>query len=398
MSEILKPTTTLAPDIFVSSQDYGTREDKLRRENVVATHRAMNALMVMQGDEVYFEAADPGYKSSFTRDSLVAMSLAGDATALKTQIAYSARRLGKKYDAVTGEEPGKAHHELPSYVDQALGLSTAYNACDTTAELLRGIATLAGRGDRAIVAEYGDVIRRGVGYIKRHVNEQGLFAEWPQAGAERFALKVTYWKDSELNRFTSREPHYPIVYTLAHFQNADALQQIGRATGDSQLVRYGRYMTEAGIKQLWSGDHFVTAIDAAGVVDPPSTDSLMALLYIAPDQLPDGCAEQIEKYTQPLATDAGYRSGLPAAQDIDPYHMGVWTHEQALLHAAAQKHGLKHAMGITERIANFISPAHGMFPELLDADTLRPAGNTKQLWAMGAYLYFHNSAESLLGQ
>ena len=45
------------------------------------------------------------------------------------------------------------------------------------------------------------------------------------AEADRFALRVTYWKDSVINN-GSEEPQYPVVYTLPHFQNAAALKAI----------------------------------------------------------------------------------------------------------------------------------------------------------------------------
>lgn len=42
-------------------------------------------------------------------------------------------------------------------------------------------------------------IRRAASYVQRHVNKDMLYFEDPAlAGADDFALKVTYWKDSEL--------------------------------------------------------------------------------------------------------------------------------------------------------------------------------------------------------
>lgn len=366
------------------------------------TVRAMVNLAVSDGAEVYYVAADPGYRNSFTRDSLITMSLCGEADTLKSQIDYSARRLGKVQNPETGEEPGKAHHELPDVLYK--GRSTAYNACDTTAELLRGVAVLAETGHDAVVEQYAPTIREGVAYVRRHVNHQGLFIEDPlfagitdkDGQPRQFALKVTDWKDSELNRIGRREPNYPIVYSLVHFQNAEALMRIGKATGDERLARQGRYMVEAGLQHLWNGDHFVSAIDRDGAIDPPSSDSLHALLHIPPELLPLGYAQKIEQYSRQLETAAGYRAGIPVAPDVDPYHMQVWTHEQALLNAAARKHNLYEAEAVTRRIQPFIKPEQGIFPEIINPVTLQPDGNMKQLWAMGAYLYFQNSKHALL--
>jgi glycogen debranching enzyme len=331
------------------------------------------------------------------------MSLRGDPAILKSQIDYSARRLGKVMNPRTGEEPGKAHHELPSFVNDR-GLSTAYNGCDTTAELLRRIAALAEHDDGDMLDRYQDVISEGIGYIERHINSDGLFIEDPKfSGAQeedgrmrKFALKVTYWKDSELNRLGSREPNYPIVYTLAHFQNAEALHRIGTATGNEIVAKLGSYMTRAGLEHLWAGDHFVTAHDGEGIIDSPNSDSLHSLLYISPDEIAPTQAQDIERYMQQLETPAGYRSGIPVAPEVDDYHMKVWTHEQALLNAAAKKHQLSEAQDITTRIAAFIFPQEGIFPELIDPDTHDPHGNLKQLWAMAAYLYFQNPEQALL--
>ena len=62
---------------------------------------------------------------------------------------FSARHQGDHADAVTGEEPGKIHHELPG-VKQDDRLTT-YDACDTTALFLLALAYLAKRGDPDVV-------------------------------------------------------------------------------------------------------------------------------------------------------------------------------------------------------------------------------------------------------
>lgn len=54
------------------------------------------------GEEIYYEAADPGYKRFFTRDSLKTAALAGSEAMLMSQIQFSARRLGKTCNPLTG--------------------------------------------------------------------------------------------------------------------------------------------------------------------------------------------------------------------------------------------------------------------------------------------------------
>lgn len=355
------------------------------------------------GPMSYYRAANPGYPGFFARDSLLAFGLSGNVAVLKDQIDNVFRLFGRKYDAKTGEEPGRAHHEWPG-IDLGNGLATTYNACDTTAELLHRLAALAELGDYTKLEQHLPDVRLGVDYIKRHVSNDGLFGEDPafagvsgQDGRGRhYALKVTDWKDSELNRHDRREPNYPIVYSLAHFNNAGAIERIGRSLGDSGLEQYGAGMIEAGLAKLWNNDHFVTAVDQDGVIDAPSSDSLMVLNYILRQQLPEGYAEKIELYMRQLITPAGYRSGLPAAESVDPYHMGVWIHEQALLNAAGVKHDLLEIQEVTGRAASYIDPRSGFYPELLDANSLKSAGNDEQLWVMGADLYFADPSRALL--
>ena len=95
----------------------------------------------------------------------------------------------------------------------------------------------------------------------------------------------------------------------------------------------------------------------------------------------------VERYSKPLATPFGYLPALPVAADVDPYHTRyVWVHEQALLHAAASRHGLQ---GATEIAARVIPAFEHGFPELVDPEDDSPiAGNRTQLWSVGAYLYF----------
>lgn len=360
------------------------------------------------GEEVYYEAADPGYKRFFSRDDVKTGMMAGSDDMLKSQIDFSARRLGRSENPLTGEEPGKPPHEWPAPGELLSpfrdGRFTTYNACDTGAILLQGIAALIERGYPEVTNRYEQTIQQVTSYIKRHTNKQGLFTVDPvfagdtaRDGRERkFALKVTDWKDSELNRMGRREPHYPIVYAITHFQNANALQRIGYATGNERLARLGRYMTEQGLAHLWRDDHFVSSVDGDGEVDPPSTDSLEALLYIPPQQLPIGYAGRIERYSMQLETEAGYRAGIPAVRDMDMYHMKVWVHSQAELNAAARLHGLSNVADITERVRAFIDRDNGIYPELVDPDTYDLDGNAKQLWAMGADLYFLNPDKSYL--
>lgn len=357
----------------------------------LGAHAALVSLAFADGQEHLYRAADPGYPANFTRDGIIAAVLGGDTKALWAQIDYSARYQGMVSDPQTGQERGKIHHELPS-VD-INGASSAYNACDTTALFLSSISYLAQSNESDILQTYQPQIDEAIAYINRHVKD-GLFTEDPTfAEAEKFGLKVTYWKDSVLNHPDRQEPHYPIVYSLAHFQNAEALAKIGKCLGRDDLCEQAETMQRIGMERLWRGNHFVTAIDSSGDIDPISSDSLFCLLYIDPKYLADGQAESIQHYMKALITPAGYRTGLPTVVEGDPYHTDfVWTHEQALLHAAARKHGLQDAQDITEQV---VTCMNGAFPELIHAETLSHAGNNPQLWAVQTHFYFQNPASAL---
>jgi hypothetical protein len=180
---------------------------------------------------------------------------------------------------------------------------------------------------------------------------------------------------------------------LAHFQNADALDKIGQSLGREDLCEQAAIMKQVGLEKLWRRDHFVTAIDDSGDIDPISSDSLLCLLYLDPQDITDTHSVSIQQYMRALITPAGYRTGLPAMEERDPYHTDfVWTHEQALLHAAATKHSLLEAKDVTEQIVGCMD---GKFPELIHAETLDHAGNNPQLWAVQTHFYFQNPANAL---
>lgn len=361
-----------------------------RRAAREAVAQALAKLQI--GRAKVYRAAYPGYPGNFTRDGILAALLGSDMDALSAQVDYTARHMGRKFNPFTGEEPGKAHHELPGVVYR--GASTAYNACDTSALYLLGVCALVKNGRQRVLARHQRAIDSAVGYISSHVIDN-LFTEFPPAGAERYALRVTYWKDSVLN--SSRiEPVYPIVYSVAHFVNASALLSLGEIKADGALITTARAMYEAAFSKLWASDHFVAAVDGDGrVIDAPSTDSLFSLNYIPPALLPAGWARKVENYSDRLATDAGYRAGL-ARQTIDGYHTSfVWVFEQAIIHMGAKLHGLCHTPAVACRVLDHIKPDQMEFPELLNpGKPFKPANSNIQLCTVRAYQYFIKQADT----
>ncbi len=326
----------------------------------------------------------PSYPSNFTRDGFTYALIAQNYAALENQVNYCSELQGRNPDPLTGEEPGKIHHEHPGI--KFRNRITTYNACDSTALYLLGVCALAkSQHNTDAFTLHAISVHDAITYIESHVVD-GIFYENPiYAGADDFALRVTYWKDSVINSPDERT-RYPIVYTLAHFQNALALYETGKMLKDASLVEFASQMFHKGIERLWNTDHFVTAIDAQGtIIDPLSTDSLQSLLYLPKELLPESYAQLIQNYSIPLETQAGYRTGIPEANISDTYHTNyVWSHEQALIHCAARYHNLSHAQEVTLRILNYLDDK---FPELVDAQDFTPAGNPLQLWAIGGYEY-----------
>ena len=351
------------------------------------TTRADAALATLERPGRLYQAGIPGYASNFSRDSFVYGLLADDTGALRAQLEFSAQHQGRAADPTTGEEPGKIHHELPGA--QRGTLATTYNACDTTALFLQAIAYLAKRGGHDVVGRYRANIDRALDYVFEHLHGDVFYEDTRQSGGERFALKVTYWKDSELNLAgPEREPPYPVSYALVHFQYKAALQAIGALTGSTDLLDRAAAMTSRGLKMFWRGDHFAVAISGKETIaDAASSDSLHAVLYLHPDEIEPADAVSIVTNSERLATRFGYLPALPESSEVDPYHTRyVWVHEQALLHAAARRHRLTRAEHVARRVTPIF--AHG-FPELVDpVDGSTGAGNVTQLWAIGAHRYF----------
>jgi len=342
-------------------------------------------------------SAAEGYPSNFSSDGFVSGMLTGDPSITAGQFVYTARNLGTKKDPITGEEPGKAHHEIPGVaLAWRHDKMTTYSRGDITGLFLLAAASLAGTKYAFLLDQYRDQLRAAAGYIRSHVKD-GLFYEDPAAcGADMFALSVTYWKDSILNCSGNREPVFPIVYSVMHFINAKAAIEGGKLLQDDALTALGKDMMVQGIKSLWEDDHFIVAINGDGRrIDPPSSDSLYSLAYISPDILPDGYAQQIEHYMQRLETPAGYVSGRPVEDMPDDersrYHSeNLWVHEQGVLHMAAVDHGLEHAQAVCSGVMDYF---FGGFPEILDPnDDLRPVKgkrqNLVQMFALAAYVYF----------
>lgn len=348
-----------------------------------------------------------GYVSNFTRDSILSGVIGQNAEMLRDQLKFGALLQATEKDPKTGAEVGKYHHESPGV--EIRGLSTLYNGCDTTAWALIGHGVYEDlTRDRSFTNEYRGNIAKGVDYILSHLNPDGLFMEDPRfAGADKFALKVTYWKDSELLDREEGEPLYPVVYTLVHIQNMAGLRSAARLLHSPELLNVAETM-KMGLQRLWNGDlgTFNIAMDQEGPISAISSDPLNALFFLEPTDFPVEQAQVIISSASVLETPAGYRVLDPETSHrvADKYHtVTIWPSEQAVIHIGARKHRrwaeeIGH-ISLADSLRGVEAVSARVMPYLKDNNTeifvienghIRQAGCDPQLWTVEAKVYFNS--------
>ena len=337
------------------------------------------------------------FQGNFARDGIISAILMQDAEMLQQQLLFCAERQGKKRNPFNGEEPGKIFHE-----DQGMiinGLSTKYNACDASALFLIGHENYQRMtGDSNLARSQKTEIEAAVENIRRHIRKDGAFVEDPNfSGNERFALNVTYWKDSELPDRENGQPSYPVIYPLAHIQNMRALKSVSSLLKgidlDEEISRMRDYLTS----QLFDEEKglFYLAIDSKGPISAVSSDSLHALFYLDREDITENQLERIVASSKILETLWGYRSlsEEDSKKVKDPYHAKtLWIFEQAMISVGARKFDLGHVEEVSSRTGTYLKTIPDMNPEILDlnGEGMENAGNDPQLWTIAARDYFNN--------
>lgn len=338
-----------------------------------------------------------GFQGNFTRDGIISGILMQDPEILKSQLIFCAQHQGKNRNPFNGEEPGKIFHEYPGMPMN--GLSTEYNSCDTTAhfvighEIYRKIT-----GDKNLAVSQQEEIKAAVKYIINHIRKDGAFIEDPKfSDAKKFALKVTYWKDSELPDRKNGEPIYPIIYPLAHIQNMRALKSATILLKDRSLEQTVSNMREFMNRELFDEEKglFYLARDSKGPISAVSSDSLHALFYLDKEDMSKKQLERIVASSIILETPWGYRS-LSEKDSIkveDPYHSKtLWIFEQAIINVGARKFCLNSVGEVSSRTGRYLKIIPNMNPEILfiEGTEMENAGNDPQLWTIAARYYFNN--------
>ncbi|RLJ06125.1 MAG: hypothetical protein DRP18_01620 [Candidatus Aenigmatarchaeota archaeon] len=345
----------------------------------------------IQGFTLY-KAGLPQFPRNFSRDSIISGILMQNPKMLSDQLSFCAKLQGRGKNPSTGEEPGKIFHEYPGV--EINGYSTLFNACDTTAmfliahevyQTLTGDKTLAKKQEKHIE-------RAAIEYILPHIKDD-LFIEDPGfSGAEEFGLSVTYWKDSEITGRENGKPKHPVVYTLAHVQNAKGLRSAAKLLGSRSLKEKAEKMIER-LKELYDEENggFYIGIDSEGRIKAKSSDSLHVLFYLEKEEVSKEMLEGIVESSVSLETSAGYRTldAKAAKQVKDKYHAGtVWPFEQAIINSAARKHGLKRLEEISSRVMKYLDTDPELF--VIEENRVKKGGCDPQLWTIGAKEYFRN--------
>lgn len=352
-------------------------------------------LTTIDRKDCYF-AGLPGYPRNFSRDTIIAGIIAADHHLLDNQLAMSYLHQGKKYDPLTGEEPGKIHHEYPGVIVHEPYLST-YNACDTTALYLIGLEFLRHlnkRESEVFLQTHLVSIERALEYFQHHIRDS-IFWEFPAESARHYSLRVTYWKDSVLpTSYGKEEPGYPVSYALAHFQTARGLLAAAHLLQREDLRELAATMFEKGISTFITNTSFCVMQDAQGKLEQVSSDELHALAYIPIEYAAQLPLQAIRGRAEELITEAGIACTPKVISDtlLDTYHgYVVWIFEQALIHYGAEKFGLHDLAEITTRCVPHIETGHEL---LTVVPAIGPDGNSHQLWSVAAKIYF-SKAHSL---
>src|SRR3989344_1158148 len=323
----------------------------------------MDRLRIKDYDLELYSAGMPHFSGNFTRDSIISAILMKNSKMLKDQLIFCSLNQGKNKNSITGEELGKIFHELPGV--KIRNLNTLYNACDTTA----------------------------LEYILSHLRN-GFFYEDPKfCDADKFALKVTYWKDSSIINRENGEPIYPVVYTLAHIENMAAVRFAAEILESKELLDIAEDMKSKALDLLFSNG-FVIARDKKGDIKGITSDILHSLFYFELGDLNKKQLQKIIEASKKIETPFGYRvldKKLSESVD-DKYHSdSIWPFEQAIIHFGAIKFGLKDIKDVSFKIFNLLDTDPEIF--ILEGDGPKKGGCDPQLWTIAAKNYFKSFRE-----
>jgi glycogen debranching enzyme len=354
-----------------------------------------------------YQAGIPYFPRIFSRDGIIATMISRDYQMLRNHLIFSGNKQGSKKDPVTGEEPGKIFHEYPGFIDPENKKSTLFNAIDTTPLFLIGHAVLH-QNKLSMIKDQAVKIERALEYIYSHIDQNGYYFESPElAGADHFALKVTYWKDSFLIDKKNGNPEFPVIYTLAHIMAMRGLEMISKILDSKEI--HNKYISlSSNLPNLVDSkrDTFFVAIDKLGKISSVTSDNLHALFYLNQDEPSHDILKNITEKSKILATEYGFQTIEPIraiaedpskdSKDNQSYHRGaIWPFEQAVIHNGALKHNFPEIAEISTRCLKMLDSD----PEIIVQDekgNFHKGGCDPQLWTIAAKKYFSSGNYSPL--
>lgn len=330
----------------------------------------------------------PGYTGIFARDSILSCLLMNDTAGLKRILQYCIKTQGRKKDPLTGEEEGKIFHEYPGI--KIRGRFTRFNASDTTALFLIGMDVYNIKKRDKFARQNLESIEKALGYILRHVKD-GLFVESPEfCNADKFALKATYWKDSEVYDRKGGEPYYPVAYALLQAQAIAALRSGARLTGRGELKNVSSKLNKALWERLYDKrlKTLTSGKDKRGNFSAVTADALHSLYYLEKKDIPKKKLEEIVETSKKLETPVGYKTTYN--HNKKGYHSdSIWPFEQAFIYAGAKKFKLQHVKDVASRIVEALGNDNSEYL-FYNSKTgrIHKKGCNPQLWTIASKLYF----------
>jgi len=351
-----------------------------------------------------YNAGLPNFPRNFTRDSIISAILSRDSRMLESQLNFCTYEQGANKNPKNGEEPGKIFHEYPGV--NLNGLSTKFSACDTTALFLIGHKFYIDiTGDKSLAEYQNKSIENATEYILSHLNQDSLFMEDPKfCNGKKFALKATYWKDSEMISRKNGEPAYPVCYLLAHVQNICGMRCAAKIL-NPKYFRIAEKMKK-GMEKLFNptSNNFYIAVDKKGPIEAVSSDLLHMLFYLEPGDLKNKQLEGILESSKILETEIGYsilEHGFSGKINSEYHTKTVWPFEQAIINSGAIKHrlwaerygftnlakSLRHVEEVSSRIMSKLDTDPEIF--ILGNPEVKKGGCDPQLWTIAAKKYFN---------
>lgn len=357
-------------------------EDKGDLENIIRDQLSTQIDGVPQ-----YLAGHPGFRRVFARDSILSCLLMKDYAGLRHILQHCISTQGSKQDHLTGEEEGKIFHEFPGV--EIRGRYTDFNASDTAALFLIGMENYQRNVNDDFADKNLESVKKAVDYIKKHIKND-LFVEDPSfCNSDKFALKVTYWKDSSVAGRNKGEPSYPVAYSLLQAQVISALRSASRLLEDDELGELSGRLNEALWTRLYDDNLKTLAVgrDEQGIFSAVTSDALHSLYYLEKADVPSDKLEEIVQTSKKLESPAGYRTAYTSDRK---YHSGsIWPFEQAFIHEGAKKFGLKRVQDVASRIVKSLGQDNSEYIFYNDSKkNVQKKGCNPQLWTIASKIYF----------